>query len=324
MKRALITGVSGQDGSYLAELLLERGYRVHGIKRRSSSFNTSRIDHLIGHKYFQLHYGDVTDVAGLLSLFQEVMPDEIYNLAGQSHVQVSFELPAYTAQVNAVGALNVFEAARIICRDALIYQASSSEMFGNASDPIQCARTALKPVSPYACSKTTAHHLAAVYRESYGMSISCGILFNHESPRRGETFFPAKLVRGAVAIKRNRQKELQLGNMRATRDWGWAPEYVDAMTKIINTNEDFVVGTGISVMVCDAVAYVFDRLGLNCANYVTYDNDAYIRPYELRHLQADTAHTTQRLNWKAKNIGKDVFDKLLEAELQRVHDLEAV
>jgi len=298
---------------------LERGYVVHGIKRRSSSFNTARIDHLMQHEYFKLHYGDVTDVSNLLSLFQEVAPDEIYNLAAQSHVQVSFELPCYTTAANAQGSLNVFEAARVVCPGAYVYQASSSEMFGNATTPKQNEDTPLAPVSPYGASKVYAHQMAAVYREAYGLNISCGILFNHESPRRGETFFPSKLVRAAVAIKHNRQKNVQFGNTAALRDWGWAPEYVEAMTSIIGTNQDFVVGTGVKMRVMEAITLVFSLLGLDHTRYVEHD-ESYDRPFELNSLCADSRKAHEKLGWQPKIVGHGIFIELLETELKRVYD----
>src|SRR5436853_2404666 len=251
-KVALITGVTGQDGAYLAELLLAKGYVVHGVKRRSSSFNTERIDHIIHDPHekgtsFNLHYGDVTDATNVIRIVQETQPDEIYNLAAQSHVQVSFETPEYTANADGLGTLRLLEAIRILGREkqTRFYQASTSELFGKAQEIPQKETTPFYPRSPYAAAKLYAHWITVNYREAYGMHASCGILFNHESPIRGETFVTRKITRAVASIKRGKQKELYLGNLDAKRDWGYAPEYVEGMWRMLQQPEaeDFVLAT---------------------------------------------------------------------------------
>lgn len=298
--RALITGTAGQDGSYLAELLLAKGYEVHGTKRRSSSFNTQRINHLIENPAFHLHYADVCDPQSVARVMAATQPDEIYNLAAQSHVGVSFELPGYTAEATGQGALNVFEAMRHAAPKARLYQASSSEMFGNSPGP-QSETTPFRPRSPYACAKAFAHHLAVNYREAYGLHISCGILFNHESPRRGETFVTRKITRAAVRIEAGLQDKLVLGNLEACRDWGHAPDYVEAMWLMLQRDspDDYAIGTGVTSTVRDFAREAFANAGLDWERHVETDA-RYYRPAEVDMLRACTRKAEAKLRWKAR------------------------
>jgi len=312
-KRALITGVTGQDGSYLAELLLEKGYEVHGIIRRSSSFNTGRINHLYVDPHeaaarLLLHYGDVTDAGPIQGLVAEIKPDEIYNLAAQSHVRVSFDQPSYTAEVIALGTANLLEAVRRIGGAIRFYQAGSSEMFGIAEPP-QNETTAFRPRSPYACAKVFAHHLTANYREAYGIFACNGILFNHESPRRGETFVTRKITRAATRISVGLQKNLYLGNLAARRDWGYAPDYVRAMWLMLQQDrpDDYVVATGESHSVQEFLGKVFGLLGLDWRNYVQID-PRYFRPTEVDALQGDATKAREKLGWEPTVT----FDQLAE------------
>ena len=275
MKKALITGINGQDGSYLAEFLIEKGYEVHGILKRNSvaENQTARLDSC----YDQLHlyYGDLTDLSSLINILQKVKPDEVYNLAAQSHVRISFDVPIYTAEADAVGVLKVIEACRLVCPDARIYQASSSEMFGNCidDDGYQRETTPMLPVSPYGCAKVYAFNIVRNYRHSYGMHISNGILFNHESPRRGSNFVTSKIVQGAIAIKAGEATELRMGNLEARRVWGHAKDYVKAMWMMLQEDEpeDYCCATGISHSVRDCCEYVFNKLQLNYKDYVILD-----------------------------------------------------
>jgi GDPmannose 4,6-dehydratase len=307
MKRALITGITGQDGSYLTELLLAKGYEVHGIIRRASTFNTDRIDHLYRDPHESgtrvlLHYGDLTDGAGLRKVLGQVQPDEVYNLGAQSHVRVSFDQPNYTADVDAIGALRLLEAVRDYQaetrREARVYQAGSSEMFG-ASPPPQNEKTSFYPRSPYAVSKVAAHWFGVNFREAYGLFVANGILFNHESPRRGETFVTRKITRAATRIKLGLQDKLFLGNLEARRDWGFAGDYVEAMWLMLQQAkpDDFVVATGESHTVRELVELVFAKLSLDWQKHVELDR-RYLRPTEVDALQGDATRARQVLGWK--------------------------
>lgn len=323
MPKALITGITGQDGSYLADFLLDKGYEVHGIIRRSSSFNTARIDHIFDRLH--LHYGDVMDQASLAAAIKASKPDEIYNLAAQSHVKTSFDMPIYSAEVAAIGALNVFEAARSHARNARIYQASSSEMFGNAPAP-QREQTRFEPRSPYACAKVFAYYQAINYRQSYNMFIANGILFNHESPRRGETFVTRKITRAATRIKLGLQDRLKLGNIHSIRDWGFAGDYVDAMWRMLQQPrpDDFVVATGERHTVLDFVKAVFDRLGLDRAKHVEFGVKKYMRPLEVTSLQGDASKARAVLGWTPKTSFDDLVDMMVAHDLRLAKDEAAV
>jgi GDPmannose 4,6-dehydratase len=292
VKRALITGITGQDGSYLAEFLLGKGYEVHGVKRRSSSFNTERLDDIYSDWHEQdsrlfLHFADMSDGGSLWNLLYAVKPDEIYNLAAQSHVRVSFDIPEYTCDVTANGALRLLEGIRRVGLNCRYYQASSSEMFGSAAPP-QSERTPYHPRSPYACAKLFAHNITANYRESYGMFACSGILFNHESPRRGETFVTRKIARAAARIAAGLQKTLYIGNLEAKRDWGYAPEYVEAMWFMLQQDQpdDYVIGTGESHSVREFAELAFAHLGLDWRAHTSIDL-RYYRPAEVDVLLAD-------------------------------------
>jgi GDPmannose 4,6-dehydratase len=314
-KKALITGINGQDGSYLAELLLEKGYEVYGtLKRNSVAENqTFRLDPVFGK--VKLEYADLTDMASLIRVITKVMPDEIYNLAAQSHVGISFDQPVYTAQATGVGALNLLETARLIKPDTKIYQASSSEMFGNTidEDGYQRETTQLNPVSPYGCAKVYAYNISRNYRHSYGMFISNGILFNHESPRRGTNFVTNKVVKEAVKIKLGLSNELRLGNLDATRDWGHAKDYVRAMWEILQLDKpgDYVCATGISHSVADLCEYVFSSLGMDFKDYVTVD-EKYLRPEELHNLKGDSSKLVKTTNWKHEYTFESMLDEMIE------------
>jgi len=323
--RALITGITGQDGSYLAELLRSKGYDVHGLVRRSSSFNTRRIDHLYrdpheGGESIKLHFADLADGNSLSRLVREIAPREVYNLAAQSHVRVSFDQPVYTADVDAVGALRLLEAVRDY-RDqggaeVRYYQAGSSEMFG-ASPPPQNETTHFRPRSPYGAAKVYAHWITVNYREAYGLHASCGILFNHESPRRGETFVTRKITRAATRIKLGLQKELYLGNLEARRDWGFAGDYVEAMWRMVQRDapDDYVIATGVSRSVRDLCAQAFGRLGLDYTGFVKQD-PRYLRPTEVEHLCGDATKARQTLGWTPR-VGFDaLIDMMVDADLE--------
>lgn len=287
MKTALITGITGQDGSYLAELLLEKGYEIHGIIRRSSSFNTGRIDHIF--ERLHLHFGDLCDGSSLRHILAQCRPNEVYNLAAQSHVKVSFDQPEYTADVVGTGTLRLLEAVRDVCPDARFYQASSSEMFGNAggTEPID-ESTPFAPCSPYACAKVFAHQTAKMYRDAYGMFVACGIMFNHESPRRGETFVTRKVCKAAARIKYGLQDEVVLGNLQAKRDWGYAPQYVTAMWRMLQEDrpDDFVIGTGYACSVGELVELAFDYAEIERGKHVRLDA-RYERPADVNCLLAN-------------------------------------
>jgi GDPmannose 4,6-dehydratase len=302
-KKALITGINGQDGSYLAEFLLDKGYEVWGILKRNSvaENQTYRIDSIFNHPNLKLEYADLLDLASLVRVLQLSQPDEVYNLAAQSHVRISFDQPIYTAQVTGMGTLNLLEAVRLICPKSRVYQASSSEMFGNNidEDGFQRESTAMGPVSPYGCAKVFSYNICRNYRNSYDMFVSNGILFNHESPRRGSNFVTNKVAKEAAKIKLGLSDKLVLGNMDATRDWGHAKDYVKAMWMMLQHDKsgDYVCATGISHSVRDLVNYVFEYLELDPEKYVS-TADRYLRPEELRHLKGDCTKLREDMGWE--------------------------
>ena len=312
---ALITGINGQDGSYLSEFLLEKGYEVHGtLKRNSVSENqTSRLNNV--YDRLKLHYVDLTDLASLIRVIQEVNPDEIYNLAAQSHVRISFDQPIYTANVTGLGTLNLLEAVKLIKPNTKIYQASSSEMFGNNidEDGYQRESTPMSPVSPYGCAKVFSYNISRNYRNSYGMFVSNGILFNHESPRRGTNFVTNKVCKEAVKIKLGLSNELKLGNLDATRDWGHAKDYVKAMWEILqlDTPDDFVCSTGVSHSVKDLCEYVFGKLELNWVDYVTQD-EKFLRPEELRDLKGNSSKLINKTGWSHEYTFETMLDEMID------------
>jgi len=313
MKKALITGITGQDGSYLAELLLSKGYEVHGTVRRSSSINTTRIDHIFDK--INLHFADLLDQTSISSVLQKVKPDEIYHLAAMSHVKVSFEIPIYTVESTAIGTLNVLESVRMLGLSSKIYNASSSEMFG-AAEPPQLETTAFLPQSPYACGKVCAHYLTRNYRESYGMFACSGILFNHESPRRGETFVTKKITKAVARIKKGLQKELRLGNLDAKRDWGYAKEYVEAMWLMLQKDkpEDYVIATGKSHSVREFLEEAFSHVGLDWKEYVVTD-PKYYRPSEVNFLLGDSSKANAELKWYPKTTMKELCKLMVDSDL---------
>jgi GDPmannose 4,6-dehydratase len=319
MKKALITGITGQDGSYLAELLLSKGYEVHGLKRRASSFNTERVDHLYqdvhdsGPRFF-LHYADLNDGSSLTMALSRICPDEIYNLGAQSHVKVSFEIPGYTADVAGLGTLRLLEAIRELRLPCRFYQASSSEMFGSTPPP-QSESTPFHPRSPYACAKVFAHQITVNYRESYGIHASCGILFNHESPRRGETFVTRKITRAVARIKLGLDDKLYLGNLAARRDWGYAGDYVRAMWLIAQQDspDDYVIGTGEMHSVQEFVEAAFGCAALDWQQYVAVD-PRYYRPAEVDALQADSSKARRVLGWEPTVTFKRLVRMMVDAD----------
>lgn len=320
-KTAFITGITGQDGSYLAELLLSKGYTVHGLIRRSSTSNTGRIDHLLSEKVsstlpLYLHYGDLSDAEQIINIIINHHPDEIYNLAAQSHVRVSFDCPAYTGDVTGLGAARILEAIRNSGQDIRYYQASSSEMFGSTCPP-QNESSTLHPRSPYGCAKVYAHYLTQNYREGYKMFACSGILFNHESPRRGENFVTRKITRGIAAIVAGKQDSLVMGNLDAKRDWGYSPEYVMAMWMMLQKDkpDDYVIGTGESHSVREFLEAAFAYVGLNWENYVSFDPRLF-RPAEVDDLIADTRKSEKVLGWKPKITFVDLMKIMMDADMR--------
>jgi GDPmannose 4,6-dehydratase len=319
-KVALITGVTGQDGSYLAELLLGKGYEVHGLIRRSSTFNTSRIDHIYQDPHetdpkLFLHYGDLIDGVGLTNLVREIKPTEVYNLGAQSHVHVSFTMPQYTGQVDAVGAVGLLEAIRSAEIDTRFYQASTSELFGSTPPP-QNEESVFKPRSPYAAAKLMAYWCTVNYREGYGMHATNGVLFNHESPRRGETFVTRKITRAVTEIANGSKKKLFLGNLDAVRDWGYAKEYVESMWLMLQQDKssDYVVATGVGATVKDFAEASFARVGLNWKDHIEVDQK-YIRPTEVDALIGDPSKATKVLKWQAKTHWKELAELMVDADM---------
>ncbi|MBM7785655.1 GDP-mannose 4,6-dehydratase [Tenggerimyces flavus] len=325
MKRALITGITGQDGSYLAELLLAKGYEVHGLIRRASTFNTHRIDHLYQDPHESaarlfLHHGDLTDGSAIMSLVARLQPDEIYHLAAQSHVRVSFDQPEYTGDVTGVGTTRLLEAIRSTGVSTRFYQASSSEMFG-ASPPPQSEETPFYPRSPYGAAKLYAYWMARNYREAYGMFAVNGILFNHESPRRGETFVTRKITRAVARIKLGLESSLYLGNLDAVRDWGYAPEYVDAMWRMLQADSarDYVVATGTRFSVRDFVSAAFACVELDWEQYIRYDA-RYERPTEVDELIGDASLARKELGWEAQVHAPELVRIMVEADVRRLSE----
>ena len=323
MKRALITGISGQDGSYLAELLLDKGYEVHGIVRRSSSLNRGRIDNLshseaAAEGRYHLHYGDLADAVGLVNLVRDIQPQEIYNLAAQSHVAVSFAMPDYTGLVTGLGTVRILEAIQASGIDSRFYQASSSEMFGNEPAP-QNEETPFHPRSPYAAAKVFAFHTTVNYREAYDMFASNGILFNHESERRGENFVTRKITRGVAAIKHGLGEELVLGNLDARRDWGYAPEYVEAMWMMLQHDEpdDFVVATGQTTSVQEFSEMSFAHVGLDWEQYVRTD-PKFVRPSEVPDLIGDASKARTKLGWEPKVKIDQLVQIMVDADMAEI------
>ena len=318
MKKALVTGVTGQDGAYLTELLLEKGYEVHGIIRRSSSFNTKRIDHVYDNPNLTLHYGDLTDSVQLVKLLYELAPDEIYNLAAQSHVRVSFDIPEYTGNVTGMGAIRILEAIREagLVEKVRYYQASSSEMYGMVQEVPQTEKSPFWPRSPYACAKVFAYWLTVNFRESYNLHASNGILFNHESPLRGETFVTRKITRAATRIKLGLQDTLSLGNLDSKRDWGFAKEYVEAMWLMLQQDEpdDYVIATNETHTVREFVEVVFELLDLDWKEYVKFD-ERYMRPAEVDLLIGDPAKAKKQLGWEPKVKFRDLCKIMVDADM---------
>ncbi len=325
-KKALITGITGQDGSYLAELLLSKGYEVHGIKRRSSSFNTSRIDSVLPDWHERdarlfLYFADLADSSSLIRLLSQIQPNEVYHLGAQSHVRTSFDIPEYTADITAVGTTRILEAIHATGIKTRFYQASSSEMFGQAAETPQRETTLFRPRSPYACAKLYAHWLTVNYRESYGLYACSGILFNHESPRRGETFVSRKITRAVARISCGLQRKLYLGNLDAKRDWGYAPEYVDAMWRMMQLDQpdDFVVATGETHTVREFVQNAFDYAGLDWTKFVEID-PRYFRPSEVDILQGDASKARKLLGWEPKIKFRQLVKLMVDADLQLLKD----
>ena len=335
MKKAFITGVTGQDGSYLAELLLEKGYEVHGLKRRSSSFNTGRIEHLLDNPMFKLHDGDLADSTNLTRLVKEIQPDEIYNLAAQSHVKVSWDCPEFTAETDAVGTLRLLEAIRIngLEKKTKFYQASTSELFGLIQEPVQSEKTPFYPRSPYGVAKMYSYWIVVNYRESFGMFACNGILFNHESPRRGETFVTRKITMAAARISLGMQEKLSLGNLNAKRDWGHAKDYVEGMWRILQNDkpEDFVLATGTTTSIRDFVTMTFKELGIEiewsgtgvdekgvnkATGKVVVDvNPVYFRPAEVELLLGDSTKARTKLGWKPTYDLQMLCHEMVESDL---------
>jgi GDPmannose 4,6-dehydratase len=326
MKRALVTGITGQDGSYLAELLLEKGYEVHGIIRRASTFNTERIDHLYQDPHIRgtglfLHYGDLSDSVNLVKQLHELQPDEIYHLGAQSHVRVSFDIPEYTADITAVGTIRILEAIREAGVRPRFYQASSSEMYGKVAEIPQRETTPFHPRSPYGVSKVFAYWATINYRESYDLFATNGILFNHESPRRGETFVTRKISRAVAYIKAGLQKKLYLGNLDAKRDWGYAPEYVEAMWLMLQQDvpDDYVIATGETHSVREFCEEAFNVVGLDWQKYIELDK-RYLRPAEVDILIGDSTKARKQLGWEPKVRFKQLVKIMVEADVKALQD----
>ena len=320
-KKALITGIAGQDGSYLAEHLLTLGYEVHGIVRRNSTsgHQESRIDHVSDQ--INTHYGDLLDYSSISGLVNQIKPDEIYNLGAQSHVRISFEIPEFTGNVNALGVLNVLSAIKEHSPESKMYQASSSEMFGDSvdDDMFQRETTPMHPVSPYGCAKLYGYHITRNYRKAYGLFAANGILFNHESPRRGSNFVTSKVVKTACEIKVGKKDRLELGNMDSSRDWGHSKDYVRAMVKILEQDEpqDFVIATGQTHTVRDLVNLVFDKLDLEVEKYV-FQNPKFLRPSELPYLKGDSSKARKALDWRPEISFEQLVDEMVESWLSRL------
>ncbi len=314
MKRAFITGITGQDGSYLAELLLGKGYEVHGLVRRSSAMTRTRIDHLNREPNLTLHYGDLTDGVALVNLVREVEPHEVYNLGAMSHVKVSFDMPDYTTSTNAIGTLHLLSAIRAAGIDCRFYQASTSEMFG-ATPPPQNEESKFHPRSPYGASKLQAHWTTVNYREAYGLFAVSGILFNHESPRRGENFVTRKITKAVAAIERGIWDHVDLGNLDAVRDWGFAPEYVEGMWRMLQADEpdDYVLATGVGHTVREFCAAAFAHAGLNWEDHVRYDK-SFERPSEVDALIGDASKAHAKLGWKAHTTALDLARVMVDAD----------
>jgi GDPmannose 4,6-dehydratase len=320
MSKAFITGITGQDGSYLAEFLLDKGYEVHGLIRRASTFNTARIDHLFQdlhepNQKLHLHYGDITDSSGITNLIREIEPNEVYNLAAQSHVMVSFTMPTYTAQVDAVGTIALLEAIRSSKLQTRFYQASTSELFGSTAPP-QNESSQFQPRSPYAAAKLYAYWATVNYRDAYGLHGTNGILFNHESPRRGETFVTRKIARAAANIAKGSNEKLYLGNLESTRDWGYAKEYVETMWLMLQQDQpdDYVVATGVGATVKQFCEQAFSRVNLDWKKYVVED-PRYLRPTEVDSLIGDPSKAKHVLNWSAKTHWRELADLMVDAEM---------
>ena len=317
-KIALVTGATGQDGSYLIEFLLGKGYKVIGTKRRTSVLNTSNIDHLYNNPNLKLKYGNMNDVGSMYQILNEFKPDEIYNLAAQSHVRTSFDVPEETVDSVAMGVMRLLEACRSIVPNARFYQASSSEMYGDNMDPMKNEETKMTPASPYACAKLFSHNLVRNYRIGYGMHASSGILFNHESPRRGETFVTRKITRAVARIKLGKQHKLFLGNLDAKRDWGFAGDYVEAMWLMLQQDQpdDYVIATGECYSVKEFVEKVFTLADLDYKKYLEIDSRLY-RPHEVPFLQGDASKARKKLGWKPKTNFNDLVKMMYEADLKR-------
>ena len=324
-KTAYITGITGQDGAYLAELLLAKGYEVHGVKRRSSSFNTARIDHLQIDNHrpgnLHLHYGDMTDSTTLIRQIADIQPDEIYNLAAQSHVQVSFEMPEYTANADAIGSLRILEAIRMLglTEKTNYYQASTSELYGKVQEVPQRETTPFYPRSPYAAAKLYAYWITVNYREAYDMFATNGILFNHESPRRGETFVTRKITRGVANIVKGNQDHPWMGNLDAIRDWGYAPEYTEGMWRMLQADEpdDFVLATGSAFTIKEFLTLAFEHAGLDWEEHVKFD-PKFLRPTEVDELIGDASKAHDRLGWKAQVLPSELAKIMVDADIARL------
>ena len=317
-KTALITGVTGQDGSYLAELLLKKNYRVIGTKRRSSVINTVNVDHLYDNPDFKMVYSSMNDVGSLYKILSDTKPDEVYNIAAQSHVRTSFDIPEETVDTVAMGTMRFLEACRNVVPDCKFYQASSSEMYGDNLDELKNEETRMTPASPYACAKLFSHNIVRNYRIGYGMHASSGILFNHESPRRGETFVTRKVTRAAARIKLGKQKELKLGNLSAVRDWGFAGDYVEAMWLMLQQDkaDDYVIATGECHSVKELVEVAFSLAGLDYEKYIDID-PRYYRPHEVPHLRGDSSKAQRVLGWKPRHTFEDLIKMMYLSDLER-------